>query len=152
MTKPQETGNPQVWIILAALVVFSVWSYWIWVNNDYSTYRNVPVTFVDRHSTNSCHKGSCSDYRVGLFRRESDGMFFERPISLYMFTQVRLGEKFDLRLRPFDMKQTTKDNIWWLFVPIIVHIITAMMWVITLIGIGCEIYERITKRIKSCKS
>jgi hypothetical protein len=37
-------------------------------SSDYMQYKDVPVTFVDRHLDESCSKSNCRDRFVGLFK------------------------------------------------------------------------------------
>ncbi len=135
----------QAYAFMAVLFLMSGWSWWSYENNDYMTYRDVPVTFVERQATNSCHKGSCHDYLEGLFRTD-DGMFFSRPISLYMYKQMHLGERFSLNLRPFDMRQTERDNLIWMFGTLAVYIVTAFLWAFALLYLYFSLYEYVKRR------
>ncbi len=123
-------------LLLFALVLGGL-STWVYNNNDYLTYRDVNVTFIDRHGSNSCHKGTCRDYLIGLFKTD-DGLFFERPIGLYMYRQMHLGERFTLNLRPMETKQTTYNNIVWMFGPIILYALTF----VTICSIPFEFFSK----------
>lgn len=133
------------WSIIIAAILMLGWSTYVFKNNTYMEYRNVPVTFVDRWASESCHKGSCRDRLLGLFKTD-DGVFFERHISLYMFRQMRLGERFDLHLRQMDIKQTERDNVLWFFGPVLVYIVTFMLWAIIIIGYSTDLISYIKKR------
>jgi hypothetical protein len=104
-------------------------------------YRDVPVTYIDKLVTQSCHKGSCSDRFIGLFKTDV-GYVFDRPISAYMYRQMHIGERFSLNLRQFDIKQTERDNIYWFFTPIIVYIITFFSWCVLLVAFGASLMEK----------
>lgn len=127
---------------VAALIVVAA-AFWVFYNNDYMTYRNYPVTFVDRSAPTSCHKGRCHANHTGLFKLE-DGTFFERPISVYMYTQMHLGERFELDLRPFDIRQTSSQNVWWFFIP-------AILFSAALVGFGMAVFETFTTIVKRSK-
>lgn len=118
-------------ILLAITLALCSLSVYINQNNDYLTYRDVNVTYIDRHASNSCHKGSCRDNLNGLFRTD-EGYFFERPISLYTYSQMRLGEKFPLNLRPMDIKQTSYDNIVWMIGPSILYALSFALSCLTI--------------------
>lgn len=134
-----------VWVSgLVALVLVGL-ALWMANNNDYMTYRDYPVTFIDRSAPTSCHKGSCRANHTGLFKLE-DGTFFERPIGVYMYTQMHLGEKFNLNLRPMDIKQTPANNVKWFFMPIIVYCIATFFAAIALIFAGTWIHQRIQEK------
>ena len=83
-------------------------------SSDYMHKKDVPVTFIDKRLDQSCRKGRCRDYMVGLFKTE-EGVYFDRPISFYMHSQVHLGEKFNLNIRRFDIKQTGWENTVFFF-------------------------------------
>lgn len=137
MTTVTKDRSTIVSFIIAILLAIS--STWVWVNNDYSTYRDVPVTFIDKFAQESCHKGSCHDRFIGLFRTD-EGVIFDRPISAYMFRQMHLQEKFTLNLRPFDIKQTPMDNVFWLFGPMILHIVTVIFWLFMIYSVCDDWY------------
>lgn len=131
----------QSYFFILLLSVTTGTAYWVWNNNDYTTHRDVHVTFVDRHVTQGCHKASCSTYRVGLFKTD-DGVFFERHINVYIFTQMKLGEQFTLNLRPFDIKQTSRDNVIWIFGALIIYGVTFFLWVIVMISAGSTLMNK----------
>lgn len=83
-------------------------------SSDYMQYKDVPVTFVDRHLDESCSKSNCRDRFVGLFKT-NEGVFFDREIGYYTYSQMHIGEKFTLNLRRFDIKQTPWENAIWFF-------------------------------------
>jgi len=134
-------GRIALFALIAAILLQTSWSWYVATNNTYLEYRNVPVTYIDRHETRSCHKGSCKDNLIGLFKTD-DGVFFERYIGLYMYRQMHLGEKFELNLRQMDIKQTKRDNILWLFGPIVVHLVTITLWFAMLLAIGGNVIKR----------
>ena len=102
------------WVITLVVVATALW---VFYNNDYMTYRNYPVTFVEKSETTSCHKTSCRPRYIGLFKL-GDGTYFNQDIGKYMFTQMHLGEQFELELRPFDIRQTPSQNWWFFFMPV----------------------------------
>lgn len=102
-------------------------------SSDYMHKKEVPVTFIDKRLDQSCHKSRCRDYMVGLFKTER-GVYFERPISFYMYSQMHLGEKFNLNIRRMDIKQTGWENIVFFFGPVILFSFGVTCLVI--VGIG----------------
>ncbi|ABY63132.1 putative NrdC.7 [Pseudomonas phage 201phi2-1] len=141
MTSSKKETRLSDWGFIIVMVIMSCWSTYVWQNNEYMRYRDVPVTYIDRHETRSCHKGSCKDNLIGLFKTD-DGVFFERYIGLYTYQQMHLGEKFELNLRQMDIKQTERDNILWLFGPILVYAVTFIMWVLFIFANILELIER----------
>jgi hypothetical protein len=118
-------------IILTLTLIFSGLSVYVVKYNTYMTEVDVPVTFMDRWTRQSCHKSHCSERYVGFFRTEQ-GITFTRDIGDYMYHRMRLGEKFELTLRPFDIRQNTSDNVWWFFGPPIVWGITLVLWLMSM--------------------
>lgn len=108
-------------------------------------YKDYPVTFVDKYTRQRCYKGSCHDQYEGLFKTE-DGYVFDRPISSYMYRQMHLGEKFPLKLRPLDIRQTSWDNAVWFIMPVFVYVITFVMWLATIVGFITGLWFRFVDR------
>ena len=117
--------------ILTLIIALSAWSVYVWNNNTYMEYRDVPVTFIDKYTLQACSKHGCSVRTEGLFKTE-DGYVFSRSISSYMYRQMRLGEKFDLNIRQMDIQQTAQDNIYWFFGPVVLYIVTFVIWCLSL--------------------
>jgi hypothetical protein len=82
--------------------------------DDYTVEKDVPVTFIEKMQRDSCSKHSCRGQMYGLFKTE-DGYFFDRRISMYMYTQMHVGEKFNMSLSRMDIKQTGWDNLIYFF-------------------------------------
>lgn len=137
LSKATKFSMLLLWLSLA----LSTWCYYIWNNNTYMTYTDVPVTFFDRHMGQSCHKSSCRDAPEGWFRTD-DGFVFSQPISDYMYYRMHLGEHFTLSMRPFDLHQTPRENIYWFFGPIIVLMATCIIWFLTLIQLADQYRNR----------
>lgn len=122
--------------IIAAWFVFALmggWSTYIYKNNDYMTYQDVPVEYVKRYITQSCHKSQCTDRYEGLFKRLSDGYIFDRSITPSMYHTYPAGSRYDMRIRPIDIKQTGRDNILRFFGSLIVYIVTFMTGVVAVL-------------------
>lgn len=81
--------------------------------NDYSTYRDYDVKVVDVLSGTSSGKYSRLEF-IGIFETK-DGVRFDRYLSPTAYTQIKAGDNITLELRPFDVKQTLKENIIWVF-------------------------------------
>lgn len=116
-----------LWLAGILAILMTIASYSMFAYNDYMTYRDTPVTFVDKFTTDSCHKGHCRDRYIGLFKT-TEGIVFDRPISAYMYRQMHLGEQFALNIRPFDIRQNDSDNAIWFFGPIIVAGLALIAW------------------------
>jgi len=95
-------------------------------NDDYMVEKDVHVTFIDKMERNSCHKSNCTGKLYGLFKTD-DGIFFDRQISMYMYTQMKVGEDFNLTLRRMDIKQTGWDNVIYFFGVITMSIFVVML-------------------------
>ncbi|YP_010843963.1 thioredoxin [Salmonella phage KM16] len=81
--------------------------------NDYMTYQNYDVEVVDVISGMSSGKHSSLEF-IAVYELE-DGYRFDRNISAATSTQLKPGQEITLELRPFDVKQTTMENIVWSF-------------------------------------
>lgn len=80
-------------------------------NNTYTAAHQVPVTFIDKSGANECHKNNCRREFLGLFKRDSDGWIFERPVTFGMYSQTPLGERFSLELSKQDMRD--REGVGW---------------------------------------
>ena len=111
---------------------------WYWVSNDYMTSRDYTVKMVDKFKEERCHKSSCNLYLKGLFRTE-DGDFFDLDLTMASYTRLHPGSEAVFELRPFDIKQTPRENLLYFFGPVIVYSLTlsAILW-----SLVCVIVER----------
>ena len=123
----KSTFNISGLFLLFLIVTLSSWSTYVWNNNVYMKFQDVPVTFIDKYTVQACSKHSCTARLEGLFKTES-GYVFDREISGYMYRQMHLGEKLTLNLRQFDIKQTPRDNLYWFFGPLLVYGLTIVVW------------------------
>lgn len=135
----EKTSCSSLWVTLIVTLLLSCASYYYAKYNDYMAWRDVPVTMIDRFERQSCHKSSCKDYFEGLFVT-TDGKRFYRNISSYMYFRATLPAAYTLELRQFDIKQTSSDNIWWFFMPVIVWCVTMFSWIWLLVEIGSLIF------------
>lgn len=120
--------------LIALVIMLSGISVYIFKSNPYMRYSDVPVTFIDRYATQSCHKGSCREVFVGVFRTERD-IIFEQRIDGYSYYQMHLGEKFTLNIREFDIRQTGKENLFLFFGPALFYSLTLTLWLAVFVGI-----------------
>ena len=120
-----------LWLAGILAILMTIASYSMFAYNDYMTYRDTPVTYIDKFTTDSCHKGHCRDRYIGIFKT-TEGIVFDRPISAYMYRQMHLGEQFALNIRPFDIRQNDNDNAIWFFGPFVVVALTLIVWVLFL--------------------
>ena len=124
-----------IWLAVIVTVAMIIATYHMF-ENSYMRYKDTPVTFVDKFVTSSCHKSSCRDRYIGIFKT-TDGHVFDRPISAYMYRQMHLGEQFALNIRQFDIQQTTRDNLLWFFGPVFILALTIVSGFLT----GSFIYD-----------
>ncbi len=110
-------------------------SWWVVENNDYMSYRDYPVTLVAKSAPVKCVKRNCRANHTGLFKME-DGSFSERSISLYTYSQRQLNDQFVLNMRPFDLRQTGMQNLYWFFLPTILYSVTLFAVIIAVIASG----------------
>lgn len=137
----KSTSNIIGLFLLLLTIALSSWSTYVWNNNVYMKYQDVPVTFIDKYTVQACGKHHCTARLEGLFKTES-GYIFDREISGYMYRQMHLGEKLTLNLRQFDIKQTPRDNLYWFFGTLLVYGLTAIAWFLLL----CWFLDQYIKR------
>lgn len=135
------------WLFCACLAILTCLSVWVANNNDYMRYREVPVTYYGKFMTESCFKGFCRDIKTARYITD-DGVRFTRFASDYVYDQMRFGERFSLTLRPIDIKQTTFNNIWWFFAPVILWCITGTL---LLVFGGTFVYEWLKSKFSKSK-
>lgn len=120
--------------LIALALLLNATSIFVFKNNPYMRYNDVSVTFIDRYATQSCHKSSCREVFVGVYKTES-GTVFEERISGYSYRQMHLGEKFTLNIRQFDIHQTSKENLFLFLAPVILYSITLTAWFAVLVSL-----------------
>lgn len=118
--------------LIALAIMLSVISVYTFKSNPYMRYSDVPVTFIDRYTTQSCHKSSCREVFVGVFRTDRD-VIFEQRINGYTYRQMHLGEKFTLNIREFDIRQTGKENVFLFIGPALLYSLTLTVWFAVLV-------------------
>lgn len=79
--------------------------------NDYTTYRDYDVTVVNTFTGTT---GRSSLQFIAVYELPN-GQRFDKFISASTYASIKPGDNFRVNLRPFDVKQTTKDNILWFF-------------------------------------
>lgn len=125
----------------------TVSSYLVMTNNVYMTERNYPVTYTHKYVVESCVKSHCRDRYMGRFVTD-EGQVFSRHISDYMYNHMRIGEQFDLTLRPMDIKQTPKDNALWFFGPVILYSVNLVFLFIVFVCTIVEVYDYRKKKLR----
>lgn len=104
----------------------------LYYNNDYMRYRDIPVTFIEKSVEDTCHKTRCRKTYIGLFKTDGE-IYFDRPISYYMYTQTPLREQFELSLRPKDIRQSPRENLLYFFLPVLLFSLAVVSGGMTLI-------------------
>lgn len=129
---------------IAVALLLCVLSVTLYKNNSYMVYKDIPVTLVDRYTSQSCHKSSCYEIYKGVYKTDA-GDIFEQRISGYAYRQLHLGEKYSLNIRAFDIRQTGRNNLFWFILPVLFYSIAITSWFAVLV----ELYALLTKKGKS---
>jgi hypothetical protein len=89
--------------------------------NDYMTYKSYDAKVVDVISGMSSGKHSSLEF-IAVYELE-DGHRFDRYISPSTSTWMKPGQNVTLELRPFDVKQTAKENAFWFIGSLFVNVL-----------------------------
>lgn len=127
LNRSTEVGKCFIAFVIA-LVCTVVLQY----NNDYMRYRDIPVTFIEKGVESNCHKSNCRTTYIGLFKTDGE-IFFDRPVSYYMYTQTPLRKQFELNLRPMDIRQTPRENVLYFILPAVMFSGTSVLGIVTLL-------------------
>lgn len=105
-------------IVFLATALLMAASFTVTHFNDYATYRDYNVVMVEKMQT----MGKCSRL-VGLFKTET-GETFETKISMSTYFSLNPGDAAVLSMRPMDIRQTVKQNIVWVLLPVCLYSVT----------------------------
>lgn len=94
--------------------------------NTYMTYRDYDVKVVQLYQGEIDGKHSQIDF-TGVFRTKDTGIIFDLPISAATYSQLQVGDYTQFNLRPFDIKQTFKENLIW-YMGFAVYLSFMMAW------------------------
>jgi hypothetical protein len=89
-------------------IIFTLIFVIIWQNNDYLAYRERECVVIDKLQT----IGSESFI---LVMQEDRGIIFDRIVSPATYSQLEEGNTAIFDLRDFDINQTTKNNLIYVF-------------------------------------
>lgn len=92
----------------------------ITINNDYMSARDVHVTVMDKKVVPKTSKVS---EKKELVYKSDDGIIFNRRVSESTYKTSPVGEQYKISIRPFDMKQTGRENTIFFFGPILTGVI-----------------------------
>lgn len=84
----------------------------IWLNNDYMTYNSEKCVVLDKLTTNGGYKRSGQFY---LVLQTDKNQVFDLSVSPATFSQTEVGGTKTFNIRPFDIKQTPKENAVYFF-------------------------------------
>lgn len=124
-------------LIYGVNILLIACSTWLFFNNDYMTPRDYTVTVIDKFKEERCHKHGCNLYLKGLFKTV-DGDFFDLDLTMASYNRLVIGGTAVFEERPFDIKQTPKENILYFFGPVVLFSITLVVLGVTLL----YMYER----------
>lgn len=89
----------------------------LFLSNDYMTPRDVNVT-VDAKMILAAKSRKSHDRPMISYWNAEEKILFDREVSLGTFASAVVGEKRVVYVRPFDMKQTGKQNLLFFFLPV----------------------------------
>jgi hypothetical protein len=89
----------------------------LYLSNDYMTPRDVNVT-VDAKMILAAQSRKSHDRPMISYWNAEEKILFDREVSVGTFASAVVGEKRVVYVRPFDMKQTGKQNLLFFFLPV----------------------------------
>lgn len=113
--------------VLCALVAYSAIKF-----NKYMTHNDYPLQVVELYSGMSNSKYPTTEF-IAVMKTE-DGIIFDRRVSAAFFSQTQKGDKIVLSLRPFDIKQTFRDNLIFFFGAVVIQAASGVVSLFALIG------------------
>lgn len=102
-------------LLTIILVIISYFS----LTNDYMTFKEYDVVLLDKVSVSGNKYGRL----YGVFKLKDD-YTFDREISPTGYSQMEIGKTYSLSLRPYDIKQTSSENFFYFFMPVVIGSIT----------------------------
>lgn len=107
-------------LILVAILITTIT--YFYVNNDYMTFKTYNATLT--------HKYQLSSYKRVNFIHvyKSGNISFDERVSATFYSNSVIGDKYKIKLRQFDIKQTSIQNILYFFLPIPCILLTALLW------------------------
>lgn len=104
-------------IYFCSVLLFGVLT-WKFINNDYMTYRRVEVETIQLYGGMSSGQYSSLEF-IGVYKTK-DGVLFSRNIDASVMATTKVGDVVVFKLRPMDIKQTSRQNLLYFFMPGIV--------------------------------
>lgn len=104
-------------LAIAALIVLTTW---LFISNEYMTYRQVRVEVEDKMLL----QNSKGRERPVVVYKRADGVQFDREVSVGTWMASLPGQSKTLNIREFDMRQSTWENVRYFFLPVITLSIT----------------------------
>lgn len=99
----------------------------LYLSNDYMTPRDVNVT-VDAKMVLAAKSNKSHDRLMISYWNSEEKILFDREVSLGTFASAVIGDKRVVYVRPFDMKQTGKQNLLFFFLPVLfVSVVVALI-------------------------
>ena len=102
---------------LLSLIIFGI----IYYNNDYMEFKERKCVVLDKMITSGGYKSSGCFY---LVLKEEKGVIFDLIVSPATFSQSKIGDIKHFNLRQLEIKQTSTDNLIYLFGSIIFGVIS----------------------------
>lgn len=122
---------------IAVLVVLTSCSF---IFNDYMKFVSTEVEVVAKLILPDS-KGRSSDAVIN-YKRVSDGITFDRNVSVGTYVSSNPGDRYAINVREMDVRQTTWDNARFFFGPIVLLSITGTYFIMFLLGLVPGMYKR----------
>jgi hypothetical protein len=101
-----------IWLLTVFLLIIS----WVGLTeNEYMSYRETPITVVDKLQT---HSKSGHPHFTILYRTDA-GVLFDRPVSYGTFKTSDIKDRYNITVREFDVRQTAYKNVVFFIIPIL---------------------------------
>jgi len=114
-------------LAIASLIVLTAW---LFISNEYMTFRQVQVEVEDKMML----QGSKGRERPIVVYKRADGVQFDREVSVGTWMASLPGQRKTLSIREFDMRQSTWENVRYFFLPVITLSVTGAYLLMFLCG------------------
>ena len=113
-------------VVTAITLLFLVLDHY----NDYMTEKPYHLTVTNMYSGESGGKHNSLKFIV-VYKTENE-VYFDNYVSASEYSRTHVGDTVIKNFRPFDVVQTTKDNIIWFFlVAVLLTSVLIAGWIVT---------------------
>lgn len=97
-------------LVLAFILLYSSYAYF---HNDYMTRSPLTVTVYDKLTLPGRNTADLS-----IVYKTQAGVYFDRYVSHSTYATSHVGDTYTIMIRPFDVRQTSSQNVIYFFGPI----------------------------------